>query len=59
MNNGVDSTKFVYAEGMAVNQIFEEVMGLCGKSALVMGIGNIGGPGLELVNFFRNRITLH
>jgi len=26
---------------------------------MVMGIGNIGGPGLELVNYFRNRSTLN
>jgi poly-gamma-glutamate synthase PgsB/CapB len=56
---GVDSTKFVYAEGMTANQIFEEIMGISSDSALVMGIGNIAGPGLELVNFFRNRVTLH
>lgn len=29
-----------------------------GRSALVMGMGNIGGPGLELVRYFRNRELL-
>jgi len=56
--SGVDSAKFVYAEGLAVDRIFEEIVGLSGKSALVMGIGNIVGPGMELVNYFRNRATL-
>jgi hypothetical protein len=56
--SGVDSAKFVYAEGMSVDRIFEEILGLSGKSAVVMGIGNIGGPGLELVNYFRNRTML-
>lgn len=55
---GVDSSKFVYAEGMTVSRIFEEIVGLAGKSAMVMGIGNIGGPGLELVHYFRNRTLL-
>ena len=55
---GVDPSKFVYAEGMAVSRIFEEIVGLAGKSAMVMGIGNIGGPGLELVHYFRNRTLL-
>jgi len=57
--SGVDSSKFVYAEGMTVARIFEEVVGLAGSSAMVMGIGNIGGPGLELVHYFRNRTVLN
>jgi poly-gamma-glutamate synthase PgsB/CapB len=56
--SGMDAAKFVYAEGMTVGRIFEELMGLAGQSAMVMGIGNIGGPGLELVNYFRNRSTM-
>ena len=59
VERGVDPSKFVYAEGMTVSRIFEQIVGLAGKSALVMGIGNIGGPGLELVHYFRNRTVLH
>ncbi|MFH1490969.1 MAG: poly-gamma-glutamate synthase PgsB, partial [Pseudomonadota bacterium] len=55
VRKGMDSSKFVYAEGLPVDRIFEEIVGLSGNSALVMGIGNIGGPGLELVYYFRNR----
>jgi len=55
---GMDASKFIYVEGMNVDRIFEEVMGVSGKSAMVTGIGNIGGPGLELVNYFRNRTIL-
>jgi poly-gamma-glutamate synthase PgsB/CapB len=57
--NGVDSSKFVYAEGLPTSQIFEEIVGISARSALIMGIGNIVGPGMELVNYFRNRTTLH
>ena len=59
VEKGVDPSKFVYAEGMSVSRVFEEIVGLAGKSAMVMGIGNIGGPGLELVHYFRNRTLLH
>jgi hypothetical protein len=55
---GVDSSKFVYAEGMPTSQIFEEIIGISGRSAMVMGIGNIVGPGMELVNYFRHRRKL-
>ncbi|UCF83228.1 MAG: poly-gamma-glutamate synthase PgsB [Desulfobacteraceae bacterium] len=56
--SGMDASKLVYAEGMPVDRVFEEIIGLSTPSALVMGIGNIGGPGLELVNYFRNRASL-
>jgi poly-gamma-glutamate synthase PgsB/CapB len=56
--NGLEPSRFVYAEGMPVDRIFEEIVGLSGRSALVMGIGNIAGPGLELVDYFRNRASL-
>jgi hypothetical protein len=55
---GIDASKFVYAEGMAVSRVFEEIMGASGRSAVVTGIGNIGGPGLELVNYFHNRTII-
>jgi poly-gamma-glutamate synthase PgsB/CapB len=58
VHKGMDSSKFVYAEGLPVDRLFEEIIGLSGNSALVMGIGNIGGPGLELVYYFRNRSIL-
>jgi gamma-polyglutamate synthase len=56
--SGIEASRFVYAEGMKVDRIFEEIMAASGKSAMVTGIGNIGGPGIELVNYFRNRTTL-
>jgi poly-gamma-glutamate synthase PgsB/CapB len=55
---GIDASKFVYAEGMTIERIFEEIMGASGKSAMVTGIGNIGGQGLELVNYFQNRTRI-
>ena len=58
VSSGMDSSRFVYAEGMTTGQIFEEIVNISGQSAMVMGIGNIVGPGLELVNYFRNRTIL-
>jgi len=53
--NRVDPSRVVYAEGLPANEIFEEIIAISGQSALVMGIGNIVGPGMELVKYFRNR----
>ncbi len=55
--SGIEASKFVYAEGMRADNIFEQIMGVSGHSAMVTGIGNIGGPGFELVNYFRNRTS--
>jgi gamma-polyglutamate synthase len=52
---GLDSAKLVFAEDLRVDEIFETTVGLVSRSALVMGMGNIGGQGLDLARFFRNR----
>jgi poly-gamma-glutamate synthase PgsB/CapB len=55
---GMDPAKISFAEHRSVADIFEIVVDIAGKSALVMGMGNIAEPGLELVRYFRNRSLL-
>jgi len=52
---GVESTRLISAEPYRVAQVFEMIMELVEDEAHVVGLGNIGGPGLELVRFFHNR----
>lgn len=52
---GLDGSKLVFGEDQPVHEIFESVIELTGKSGLVMGMGNIGGLGLDLVAYFKNR----
>lgn len=52
---GLDMRKIVFAEKRSVSDIFEICVGLAGRSALVMGMANIGGQGLEIVHYFANR----
>ena len=52
---GLDAVKLVFAENRPVHEVFETVVDLSGASALVMGMGNIGGPGLGLARYFANR----
>lgn len=52
---GIDSRVFTNAEDLETEVIFEEVLKHCKKTTLVMGIGNIAGPGLELITYFMNR----
>lgn len=52
---GFDSTKLVFVEDLREDEVFERIVSLVGGSALVMGMGNIGGHGMALVRYFRNR----
>ncbi len=52
---GLDPEKIHYADGKSASQIFETMLSVCGRSALVVGMGNIGGPGLELLQMVKNR----
>lgn len=52
---GVNPRMFVNAEGLDADSIFEEILSYCRASTMVMGIGNIAGPGLELIKYFKNR----
>jgi gamma-polyglutamate synthase len=55
---GLDIRKIVYADNRPVSEVFEVCVGLSGRSSLVMGLANIGGQGLEIVEYFRNRSML-
>jgi poly-gamma-glutamate synthase PgsB/CapB len=52
---GVNPMKFAFAEGRRVDEIFESIVAISGQSTLIMGMANIGGPGLEVVRYFANR----
>jgi hypothetical protein len=47
--------KIHFANDRSVADIFELVVERSGSAAIIFGMGNIGGMGLELVRFFRNR----
>ncbi|HET6343464.1 MAG TPA: poly-gamma-glutamate synthase PgsB [Myxococcota bacterium] len=52
---GLDGSRLVFVEGQRVEEIFEVLLNLVDTSAMIMGLGNIGGLGLDLVRYFRNR----
>ena len=58
MAAGLDPLRLAFAEGQRVEEIFESIVGLSGKSSLVMGMANIGGIGLDVVRYFTNRSTM-
>lgn len=55
---GLEPQKLVRAEHMDAVELFELVVELAGAMALVVGMGNIGDQGLEIVRYFRNRSAL-
>ena len=59
VNSGLDPTRLVFVDRSHPADIFEILLGLAESSALVMGLGNIAGPGLALAEYFANRGTEH
>lgn len=52
---GLDPGRIVYAEDRRIEEIFETVVECVTSSALIFGVANIGGQGLDLVRYFKNR----
>jgi poly-gamma-glutamate synthase PgsB/CapB len=55
MQKGLDPSRITYAEGARIEEIFETLVEHADPDALVIGIANIGGQGLDLVRYFKNR----
>lgn len=55
---GLDGARLEFLEDAPAHDIFETLVGLCGPSAVIVGMGNIAGAGLELVRLFQNRSRL-
>ena len=58
VESGYESSRIVYADHDRSEDMFEEIVGACGPRSLVVGMGNIGGQGLSITKFFRNRSQL-
>lgn len=56
--SGLSSTLLTPLEGENPAIIFEDILGACGRTTVVMGAGNIAGVGFELLRYFRNRARL-
>ena len=52
---GLNMFKISFAEGFDVPDIFEMILEDAEEKAVVVGLGNIGGQGLDLVQYFQNR----
>jgi len=52
---GFDASRILSVEGADAREVFERIVEGCGRRTLVVGLGNIGGLGLELVRSFRIR----
>ena len=52
---GLDEGTLVFVEGLSPLEVFERIISLVDDSALVMGLGNVGGGGLKLAAYFANR----
>lgn len=52
---GLDPSKLLLLEGASTEDVFERIIELVERSALIMGMGNIASGGIQLTRFFSNR----
>lgn len=55
LHNGMNPARLIRAERQAAPRLIDALERAGGASSLVMGMGNIAGPGMELVKYFRER----
>lgn len=55
---GLDPSLLYFAEDARADEVFETLIGMVGRSALIVGMGNIGGQGLRLGEYFAHRAEI-
>jgi poly-gamma-glutamate synthase PgsB/CapB len=55
VSRGLDRGRITCAEQKHAPELVDLLSRQAGRSALVMGMGNISGPGMEMVDYFRRR----
>jgi hypothetical protein len=55
---GYDPSRLMVVEELRTEEIFERIVSLAPCNAMIMGMGNVGGLGIDLARYFANRATL-
>ena len=55
--NGMNPARLLSAERLPTENVLNNIRQNSGRSAMVMGMGNIAGPGMQIINYFRERGT--
>ena len=55
---GLDRNCVTRADQQPVENLVPRLHRVAGRSAMIMGMGNISGPGLELVRYYKDRTDL-
>lgn len=55
--NGMNPARLLSAERLPTENVLNNIEQGAGRSAMVMGMGNIAGPGMQIIDYFRSRGT--
>ncbi len=53
--NGMNPARLLSAERLPTQNVLNNIEQQASHSAMVMGMGNIAGPGMQIINYFRER----
>lgn len=56
---GLSRSRMVCAERMSADRVVKMLPALADRSSMVMGMGNIDGPGMEMVRYFQSHTSLN
>lgn len=56
---GLDRNRVTSGENLPANRILGEIDRIANHSSLVVGMGNIGGPGLEMVRHYQREFSMN
>lgn len=59
VNSGVPEKKMVSVGWTSSEKVFENILSVTEKISTIVAIGNMGGMGADLVNYFENRSTMN
>lgn len=52
---GLDPGRLLFAEGQPAAEVFEQLLEQAGTETLILGAGNVAGPGHDVLRLFKNR----
>lgn len=58
-NLGLDRSRMTCVENQGATRIVAEINRIADRASLVVGMGNIGGPGLEMVRHYQHECSLN
>jgi tartrate dehydratase beta subunit/fumarate hydratase class I family protein len=59
VSSGIPGKKIVSVGWTTSEKVFEKILSVTEKTSTIVAVGNMGGMGADLVDYFENRSTIN